>query len=540
MSETERPPHPGLPCLGPAVPVLWHDTVQPLNQPAMLALREAGLDVRAWSGLPHRPVPADTAALVVRLLSDLAPLEDALAVAALQSPPVPVLARVPGHAMALAVAALQQGAAHVMPADNFQVADWQAALRLIRRRPTRAGAGSGTAGGAAAERSVVFIDPLSQQLLALARRVARTEMTALVLGPTGAGKEVLARVLHEASERHAGPFVAINCGALPESLIEDTLFGHERGAFSGALREHRGAFEQAHGGTLFLDEIGEMPLAMQVRLLRVLQDRSVQRLGAQRPLQVDVRIVAATHVDLRQAVREGRFREDLYFRISTFALTVPPLSRRPGDILPLVGHALARHSRGTQRYRLSDAARQRLLEHPWPGNVRELDNVVQRALVLAPGDLIDTDHLLFDGDEPQAHLFATPVATEPWPAPPVGEPADAAAPAAAADLLAVALSSTATGVTPAGSDVVADHLRDTLPDNRTAHAPYGAPHADAPSDTAAGLADQVRRQEQLAILAALRSTPSREAAARRLGISPRTLRYKMAQLREVGLALAEV
>jgi two-component system, response regulator FlrC len=532
MSETERPPHPGLPCLGPAVPVLWHDSCQPLTQPALLALREAGLDIRAWSGQPHRPVPAGTAALVVRLLGDLAPLEDALAVAALQSPPVPVLVRVPAHAMALAVAALQQGAAHVLPADCFAVADWQAALRLIRRRPT----GAGAAGGAAAERSVVFIDPLSQQLLALARRVARTEMTALVLGPTGAGKEVLARVLHEASERHAGPFVAINCGALPESLIEDTLFGHERGAFSGALREHRGAFEQAHGGTLFLDEIGEMPLAMQVRLLRVLQDRSVQRLGAQRPLQVDVRIVAATHVDLRQAVREGRFREDLYFRISTFALTVPPLSRRPGDILPLVGHALARHSRSARRYRLSDAARQRLLDHPWPGNVRELDNVVQRALVLTPDDLIDTDHLLFDGDEPHAHLFAIPAGgtspaspsspiDDPWPAAPAGEsawaPADSPLPAAVS-------------ATPEGANA--------SPAPFAPPAPYGMPGLDTPHEAgaAAGLADQVRRQEQLAILAALRSTPSREAAARRLGISPRTLRYKLAQLREVGLALAEV
>jgi len=197
-------------------------------------------------------------------------------------------------------------------------------------------------------RNAVFVDPASRHLLALAQRVAQAEVTTLLVGPTGAGKEVLARVLHEASPRARGPFVALNCAAMPEHLIEDLLFGHDKGAFTGAHRDHKGLFEQAQGGTLFLDEIGEMPVLLQSKLLRVLQERQLTRLGGQSTVALDVRVVAATNKDLRQAMAAREFREDLYYRIATFRLQLLALSERRGDILPLALQCLAEHARPGQ------------------------------------------------------------------------------------------------------------------------------------------------------------------------------------------------
>ena len=247
-------------------------------------------------------------------------------------------------------------------------------------------------------------------LASQACRVAERARTVLITGESGSGKEVLARHLHALA--HPGsdaPFVAVNCGAIPDGLVEAALFGHERGAFTGADRQRRGYFEQAHGGTLFLDEVAELPAAMQVRLLRVLQDRRVQRLGAESFIEVDLRVICATHRDLRRRVEQGLFREDLYYRIHVVHLRVPPLRDRPDDVLWLAQHFLTEQStlQAEPERRLSAAARAALLGHAWPGNVRELHNRIERACVMGPGAEISVADL-FDEREPAAAAAVLP------------------------------------------------------------------------------------------------------------------------------------
>jgi len=224
-------------------------------------------------------------------------------------------------------------------------------------------------------------------------RAAGTHSTVLITGETGTGKEVAAHVLHRASARSGGPFVAVNCAAIPEDLLESELFGHGKGAFTGAHAERRGRFEEAHGGTLFLDEIGDMPLAMQAKLLRVLQERQVTPLGTNRPVAVDVRVVAATHRDLPAMVAAGAFRRDLLYRLDVIPLHLPPLRERVADILPLAEHFLSAF--GASRKRLSADAQRMLVTFAWPGNVRELANAIERASALAPGALLTRDDFAF-------------------------------------------------------------------------------------------------------------------------------------------------
>jgi transcriptional regulator with GAF, ATPase, and Fis domain len=217
------------------------------------------------------------------------------------------------------------------------------------------------------------------------RQVAQTDSPVLLLGETGTGKDVIANAIHLASPRREGPFIPVNCGAIPDTLIDSELFGHEKGAFTGALARKRGRFERAHGGTILLDEIGEMPLEAQVRLLRVLEDREVERVGGSERIAVDIRVIAATHQDLAENVRTGRFREDLWFRLNIFPIVIPPLRERPSDIPALVEHFLERKARelnlgGTPR--LAPGAIDALMSYRWPGNVRELENVLERALIL--------------------------------------------------------------------------------------------------------------------------------------------------------------
>jgi DNA-binding NtrC family response regulator len=219
------------------------------------------------------------------------------------------------------------------------------------------------------------------EALAASRQVAATDATVLLLGESGTGKSQLARWIHYRSRRAAGPLVEVHCAALPETLLEGELFGHEKGAFTGATQRKPGHLAAADGGTLFLDEIGDITQATQVKLLRFLQDRSFVPLGATAPRAVDARVVAATNRDLDAAVRSGAFREDLYYRLNVFAIRVPPLRERREDVLPIAARLLAR--RGVPEGKLSAAARERLLAHPWPGNVRELENVLERALILA-------------------------------------------------------------------------------------------------------------------------------------------------------------
>ena len=324
--------------------------------------------------------------------------------------------------------------------------------------------------GAAPPHEMVAQAPASLCALDLARRVAATDCTVLLSGESGTGKEVLARYVHRQSARAAGPFVAVNCAAIPESMLESLLFGWERGAFTGALAAHPGKFGQAQGGTLLLDEVSEMPLGLQAKLLRVLQEREVERLGARTPVALDVRVLATTNRRLREEVAAGRFREDLFYRLNVFPIELAPLRERREDILPLARLLLARQcAPGSRIPALSADAAQLLLTYPWPGNVRELDNLMQRALVLCSGLVIEPTHVLFE------------------PAPPLG-------------------ASSA----------------------RTAAVPIAA-------SPPAGLAGSLATTERELIFDALRVEGGRrEAAAQRLGISPRTLRHKLARLRAAG------
>jgi two-component system response regulator FlrC len=316
---------------------------------------------------------------------------------------------------------------------------------------------------------------VSVRLMDLARRVARSQCTVLIAGESGTGKEVLARYIHRHSQRADQAFVAVNCAAIPEHMLEALLFGWERGAFTGAQAAHPGKFEQAQGGSLLLDEISEIPAAVQAKLLRVLQEREVERLGARQSIALNVRVIATTNRNLRTDVASGRFREDLYYRLNVFPLTPAPLRCRREDVLPLAMRLLAAHCRPGARIPalLPDAA-QLLLTYEWPGNVRELDNVMQRALVLCEGDLIRATHIVF---EPPA--------------------AEVAAPPASA-----------------------------VPTGAVAAVIGGA------------LADSVALAERQTILKALRTHSSRERAAEQLGISARTLRHKLARLRAAGFDLA--
>ncbi|MDD2883478.1 MAG: sigma-54 dependent transcriptional regulator [Dechloromonas sp.] len=242
---------------------------------------------------------------------------------------------------------------------------------------------------------VVANDPASRDLFAMAQRVAATDATVLLTGESGVGKEVVARFIHRHSARAAGPFVAINCAAIPDSLLEATLFGYEKGAFTGAQQMQAGKFEQAQNGSLLLDEVTEMPMGLQAKLLRVLQEREVERVGGKKPVPLDIRIIATSNRDMAEAVAQGVFREDLYYRLNVFPVAIPALRERPQDILPIARHFLQVHGVRFARTGLqfSAAAEHSLQGHAWPGNVRELENVIQRALIMAPGGVIDPAHL---------------------------------------------------------------------------------------------------------------------------------------------------
>ncbi|MEY4762537.1 MAG: hypothetical protein RLZZ200_2393 [Pseudomonadota bacterium] len=333
------------------------------------------------------------------------------------------------------------------------------------------------------EREPVVVADKSRLLFELARRVAVTDCTVLLSGESGTGKEVLARYIHMRSPRAGKPLVAVNCAAIPENMLEALLFGYERGAFTGAATSHAGKFEQAQGGTLLLDEITEMPLGLQAKLLRVLQEREVERIGGRGPIRLDVRVIATTNRNLRSEVLAGRFREDLYFRLCVFPLGIAPLRERREDVLPLAMQLLAaRCPPGGRIPALSADAAQMLLMYSWPGNVRELDNLLQRALILCTGPVIEAGHIRFESITDFGHLPFT------------AKPDVAASPTQAALQVAV------------------------------------------PASVAAGgeLKDSLRDTERDLILNVLGSGASRREAADRLGISPRTLRYKLARLRAEG------
>ena len=327
---------------------------------------------------------------------------------------------------------------------------------------------------------LVFLDPASARIFALAQKVAVTSVPVLITGPTGCGKEILANVMHEASARASGPFVAVNCAAIPASLAEDILFGHEKGAFTGAASMKQGLFEQAHRGTLFLDEIGEMPLELQPKILRALQEKKITRIGGTASIDVDVRVVAATNVNLLQEVARGGFREDLYYRLSAFRFTMPALAERPLDIEPLALLMIQKYADCEDLPELTRAALNKLQRHRWPGNIRELENVIARAVILAEEGLILPDDIYFDSDE-----LTMPEAEAP-----------------------------ATVQTSAG-----------IPVNSGATLPTSS------------LEVASQQFEARSIVSALLATSSRADAAERLGISERTLRHKLQKLRNEGFTV---
>ena len=321
---------------------------------------------------------------------------------------------------------------------------------------------------------VIAGDPASRNLFALASRVAQTDTTVLLTGESGVGKEVVARYIHHHSARRDGPFVAINCAAIPDSLLEATLFGYEKGAFTGAQQAQAGKFEQAQSGTLLLDEVTEMPLGLQAKLLRVLQEREVERVGGKKPVALDIRLIATSNRDMAEAVAKGVLREDVYYRLNVFPLLIPALRQRRDDILPLAQHFLAEHGgrAGRAGLHLAPSAEAVLLAHAWPGNVRELENVMQRAVIFAAGDRVEADAL---------HLGAGLV------------PAGMVAPAAAFG---------------------------------------GAPQAVADAQKPDNMRD-LEREHIIETLAAVGG--SRRLASERLGMPERTLRYKLKLYRDAGL-----
>ncbi len=332
----------------------------------------------------------------------------------------------------------------------------------------------------------VAADPASLSIIALADRLARADIPVLINGPTGTGKEVLSTFIHSRSDRAAKPFIAVNCAAIPETMLEAMLFGHEKGSFTGANAAGEGFFRAADGGTLLLDEIAEMPLSLQAKLLRALQEGEVVPIGATRPVKVDVRIIACANRDLPQEVQEGRFRADLYYRLNVFPITMPALRERPADIAPLAFAMLLRHTpKGDNVAWIGEDALQMLTDYAWPGNVRELENVMRRAMLLAQGKgRIGAEHIVFD-------MTARPVEAPRAPATvtQIGQPAAAAAPA-------------------------------------------------EEGDKPAKLSKIVKISEARAIMEALESVGGHRAnAARALGISERTLRYRLASFREAGIAV---
>ncbi|MDO6581672.1 sigma-54 dependent transcriptional regulator [Photobacterium sp. 2_MG-2023] len=337
----------------------------------------------------------------------------------------------------------------------------------------------------------IAADEKSLKLLALAERVAQTDASVMVLGPSGSGKEVMSRYIHEHSLRREGPFIAINCAAIPDNMLEATLFGYEKGAFTGAVQACPGKFEQAQGGTILLDEISEMDLNLQAKLLRVLQEREVERLGSRKSIKLDVRVLATSNRDLKQYVAEGNFREDLYYRLNVFPLVWPSLSERPGDIMPLASHLADRHCKkqGMPSPVFSAAAQAKLLQYGWPGNVRELDNVVQRALILAGDADIGGEHILLEGmDWMDSHSLQHAIS-----------------------------------LAPAASQEVNDTSVHVIPP--------GVSGADS-------LGSELREQEFAIILEAIQACEGkRKEVAERLGISPRTLRYKLAKMRDAGIEI---
>lgn len=302
-------------------------------------------------------------------------------------PELPVLMVTAYGSINGAVAAMQMGAVDYLP-KPFEAKLLIEKVRMLLPDPNLA-----------ISQDVVAEDPYTKRIFALAKRLAQSDATVMLLGESGTGKEVLAHYIHRNSPRKDKPFVAINCAAIPETMLESLLFGYEKGAFTGAFQARSGKFEQANGGTLLLDEISEMDVGLQAKLLRVLQEREVERIGAKETIALNVRIIATSNRRLEDEVAQGRFREDLYYRLNVFPVKWKPLRERPLDILPLAERFIRHYKVNDKVITLNEDAKQAMMHHPWPGNIRELENVIQRALILCQGEEIVLDDLMFETDD---------------------------------------------------------------------------------------------------------------------------------------------
>lgn len=335
------------------------------------------------------------------------------------------------------------------------------------------------------EHGFIAVDEGSRSVMQLAKKVAENDVTVMITGESGTGKEVLVQYIHNQSDRRDQPFVAINCAAIPDNMLEAMLFGYQKGAFTGAYKSSPGKFEQAQGGTLLLDEISEMSLGLQAKLLRVLQEKEVERLGDQKMIDLDVRVMATSNRNMRDEVKDGRFREDLFYRLNVFPISILPLRERRNDIIPIAQHFLVQNAKGNNQItpEIDSDAKQKLLSHNWPGNVRELDNVIQRAGILYSGSQITAGDIIF---EPGANV-STALITD--------------------------------------NMTMTDNQLYSLDDEHEATEPES-------------LGSDLKHHEQKIIIDALNETAgSRKNAAEKLGISPRTLRYKLAKMRDAGVQI---
>jgi two-component system response regulator FlrC len=358
--------------------------------------------------------------------------------------------------------------------------------------------GQGSGGNGKNGSQLIAESPAIQTILSRCTRVASTDATVLLTGESGVGKDVFAREVHKRSPRAAKPYVAINCAAIPETLLESILFGYERGAFTGAVKQQEGKFEQANGGTIFLDEIGEMPLELQAKLLRVLQDKVVERIGANKSVEIDLRIIAATNRDLPARVAAGQFREDLYYRLAVFPIAIPPLRERIEDLLPLARYFVAKYAptMGHVKAALSQAACERIVAYSWPGNVRELENAIQRALLLSDNGVIGPAEL--ELGEIGGATMSQPVQGQPTSVAPSSAPASGA----------------------------------TRADQTSTQASVGG---ESGPDLASISTKNLAEVERDHILKVLQQTDgNRRKAIEILGISERALRYKLKDYKEQG------
>ncbi|MBV1883773.1 MAG: sigma-54 dependent transcriptional regulator [Pseudomonadales bacterium] len=353
----------------------------------------------------------------------------------------------------------------------------------------------------------IAYEPSSQQLLTLARKVALSNSTVLITGESGTGKEVLAKYIHDYSQRNQGSFIAINCAAIPENMLEATLFGHEKGAFTGAHQSSPGKFELANGGTILLDEISEMDLSLQAKLLRVLQEREVERIGGKKTIKLDIRVLATSNKDLKREVQEGRFREDLFYRLNVFPLQWKPLRERERDVVPLAEAIVKKYSSAEPlTVQLDVSAKKALLQYSWPGNVRELDNTIQRALILKNGSSITEADLMIEATKVNVAIESSHVE----------------------------------------QDTAIDSAFDSNRHPVLIHDSANADTSNAesigiaePATDEGGLGGDLRKREFEVIISTLKEVSgSRKNAAEKLGISTRTLRYKLAKMREHGIDLA--